>query len=54
MVKSGSAIVFSGCASIQSFPAVLIAQKFGFGPREFFDVGEPERKQLDAPPSVKF
>lgn len=41
-------------ASIQSFPAVFIAQKFGFGPREFFDVGEPERKQLDAPPSVKF
>lgn len=41
-------------ASIQSFPAVLIAQKFGFAPREFFDVGEPERKQLDAPPSVKF
>lgn len=41
-------------ASIQAFPAVLIAQKFGFAPREFFDVGEPERKQLDAPPSVKF
>src|SRR5207245_9767564 len=38
---------------IQQFPAVLLAGMFGFGPREFFDVGE-ERKALDQAPQVKF
>jgi LemA protein len=38
---------------IQRFPAVLFAGMFGFGPREFFDVGE-ERKTLDQAPQVKF
>ncbi|MGE3644176.1 MAG: LemA family protein [Beijerinckiaceae bacterium] len=41
-------------ASIQSFPAMFFAKSMGFGEREFFDVGTDERKQLDAPPSVKF
>lgn len=41
-------------ASIQSFPAVLFARQMGFSEREFFDVGDDARKQLDAPPSVKF
>ena len=38
---------------IQRFPAVLFAGAFGFGPREFFDVGD-ERKTLDQAPQVKF
>jgi LemA protein len=37
---------------IQRFPAVLFAGAFGFGPREFFDVGD-ERKTLDQAPQVK-
>jgi len=39
--------------SIQQFPAALFAGIFGFGPREFFDVGE-DRKSLDQAPQVKF
>jgi LemA protein len=38
---------------IQQFPAALFAGMFGFGPREFFDVGE-DRKALDQAPQVKF
>lgn len=38
---------------IQRFPAALFAGALGFGPHEFFDLGEA-RAQLDAPPSVKF
>jgi LemA protein len=38
---------------IQQFPAALFAGIFGFGPREFFEVGE-ERAQLEQAPSVKF
>ena len=38
---------------IQRFPAALFAGMFGFGPREFFDVGE-ERKTLDPAPQGKF
>lgn len=41
-------------ASIESFPAVLFAGAMGFKPREFFDVGEESRQQLDVSPSVKF
>jgi len=40
--------------SIQQFPAALFASMFGFGPREFFDVGVDERKTLDQAPQVKF
>jgi LemA protein len=39
---------------IQQFPAALFAAMFGFTPRQFFDVGEGERAQLDKPPQVKF
>jgi LemA protein len=39
---------------IQQFPAALFAGIFGFGPREFFDVGVEERKALDQAPQVKF
>jgi len=38
---------------IQQFPAALFAGMLGFGPREFFEVGE-ERKTLDQAPQVKF
>ncbi|MGE0595077.1 MAG: LemA family protein [Hyphomonadaceae bacterium] len=39
----------------EQFPAVLVAGPFGFGPRDFFDVGEESRASMDAaPPQVKF
>jgi len=39
----------------EQFPAVIFAGMFGFGPREFFDVGEDSRASMDAaPPQVKF
>ena len=40
-------------ASIQRFPAVLIAGAAGFTPREFFDVGA-DRAALQSAPQVKF
>ena len=39
---------------IQQFPAALFAASLGFREREFFDVGEEQRAQLDKPPQVKF
>src|SRR5262249_49022927 len=39
---------------IQQSRAALFAGMFGFAPRQFFDVGEAERAQLDKPPEVKF
>ena len=41
-------------ASIQAFPNVFIAQRFGFHAKTFFDVGDDARKTLDVAPSVKF
>ena len=41
-------------AAIQAIPAVFFSRSMGFQPREFFDVGEPERKSLDVAPNVKF
>jgi LemA protein len=40
--------------AIESFPAVLFARNLGFEPREFFDVGDADRKTLDTAPQVKF
>jgi LemA protein len=40
-------------ASIQQFPAVLIAGAFGFQPRAFFDLGE-NRAAAETAPQVKF
>ena len=40
--------------SVQAFPAVLFAASMGFKSREFFDVGEAARADLDKPPEVKF
>lgn len=41
-------------AATESFPGFLLAQRFGFAPKTFFDVGEAARQTLDAPPAVKF
>ena len=40
--------------SIQQFPAVLIANQFGFTGREFFELDEAEQAAVAAPPQVKF
>jgi LemA protein len=40
--------------AIQQFPASVIAGSSGFASREFFDVGETERAQLNVAPEVKF
>src|SRR5215831_13963184 len=39
---------------IQRFPAALFASTFGFAPKDFFDVGVEQRKELDQAPQVKF
>src|SRR5436309_6918530 len=39
---------------IQQFPAALVAGSLGFTPKEFFDVGVEQRKELEQPPQVKF
>ena len=41
-------------ATRESFPAVLFAQSMGFGPQEFFNLDEGERKAVAAAPQVKF
>jgi LemA protein len=41
-------------AATESFPAVLFAAGMGFMKREFFDVGDDQRKSLDTAPQVKF
>ena len=40
--------------SREQFPAVLVANSFGFDEREFFDVGEEGRETLSVVPEVKF
>jgi LemA protein len=41
-------------SSRESFPAILFAQSMGFGPQEFFNLEEGERKAVQAAPQVKF
>lgn len=41
-------------AARQQFPAVLFASMLGFREREFFDVGEANRADLNVAPQVKF
>ena len=41
-------------ATREGFPAVLFAQSMGFGPQEFFNLDEAERKAVSAAPQVKF
>ena len=38
----------------EQFSAVVFAGMFGFGPRDFFDVGEENRATLEQAPQVKF
>ena len=40
--------------AVEQFPASIIAGSTGFTKREFFDVGEAERAQLNVAPTVKF
>ena len=39
---------------IQQFPAVLIASRFGYTEREFFELDEAEQAVVEAAPEVKF
>jgi LemA protein len=41
-------------ASIQAFPAVLMARQMGFTERTFFEIDEGERTAVATPPQVKF
>jgi LemA protein len=41
-------------ATREAVPAVLFAQSMGFGPQEFFNLEEAERKAVEAPPQVRF
>lgn len=41
-------------ASIQQFPAVLVAGMLGFSEREFFELDESEKAAVNAAPQVKF
>ena len=41
-------------ATRESFPAVLISNSFGFGPQEFFNLDEGERKDAATAPKVGF
>ena len=41
-------------AQIESVPSVFFASKFGFQPRQFFDLGEEKRAEVEVAPSVKF
>ena len=38
----------------EQFPAAMFSGMFGFGPREFFNVGEENRATLEQAPQVKF
>ena len=38
----------------EQFPAVLIAGPLGFGPRDFFNLGEENRATMEQAPQVKF
>ncbi|MBI1340899.1 LemA family protein [bacterium] len=40
--------------SVQQFPGNLIASSFGFGTREFFEVGDAERAAIQEAPKVTF
>lgn len=41
-------------ATREGFPGILIAQRFGFDPLGYFELGEEEQKAVEAPPKVQF
>ena len=41
-------------ATRESFPALLVASTLGFGPQDFFNLDEGERKAASSAPPVKF
>jgi LemA protein len=40
-------------AAVESFPAVLVASRFGFAARAFFELDETTRSRLELPPSAR-
>ena len=40
--------------AVETFPANVISGMFGFRREKMFDIGEQQRAQLDAPPTVSF
>lgn len=41
-------------AAREGFPGFLIAQRFGFGPIDYFTLDAGEQKAIEAPPKVQF
>ncbi len=41
-------------ATREGFPGVLIAQRFGFEPLDYFNLDDAEQKAVEAPPKVQF
>ena len=41
-------------AAREAFPGALIAQRFGFEPAAYFDIGADEKADLETPPDVRF
>ena len=41
-------------ATREGFPGVLIAQRFGFEPLDYFNLDAAEQKAVEAPPKVQF
>ena len=49
-----NAIVRDYNAKIESFPDMLIAQRFEFTPREYFELQESEKQSVQDMPDIKF
>lgn len=41
-------------AAVESFPAVLVAKRLGFGAQAYWEPGEAERAAIQSAPSVRF
>ena len=41
-------------ATREGFPGFLLADRFGFQPLDYFELGEAEQKAVEAPPKVQF
>jgi LemA protein len=49
-----NAIVRDYNAKIESFPDLFVAQKFNFGPREYFELDESEAEAAKKMPKIDF